>query len=145
MGSAGHWVRPSRSQLSAVDLAGKIKGQWQEAVMPVPPLCPGEASHTVFNFSLWFSILIQEPVLSAEDVHRLCIGAKNRKSLSVLKKVKTRVHQAQDDDTLRKSWSVICCFSHRDTPSTACWAVWAQWPACVLTERRRCCCGSSER
>lgn len=34
-----------------------------------------------------FTKLIQDPVLSAEDVDKLCFGAKNKKPLSVLKKV----------------------------------------------------------
>ncbi|XP_019935068.2 protein tyrosine phosphatase domain-containing protein 1 [Paralichthys olivaceus] len=46
-----------------------------------------ESDPQVLSCLLWTWLeKLREPVLSAEDVHRLCIGAKNRKSLSVLKK-----------------------------------------------------------
>ncbi|XP_034445082.1 protein tyrosine phosphatase domain-containing protein 1 [Hippoglossus hippoglossus] len=46
-----------------------------------------ESDPHVLSCLLWTWLeRLREPVLSTEDVHRLCIGAKNRKSLSVLKK-----------------------------------------------------------
>ncbi|XP_062246225.1 protein tyrosine phosphatase domain-containing protein 1 isoform X1 [Platichthys flesus] len=46
-----------------------------------------ESDPHVLSCLLWTWLeRLREPVLSAEDVHRLCIGAKHRKSLSVLKK-----------------------------------------------------------
>jgi len=45
---------------------------------------------TSLSISSILFTLIQDPLLSAEDVERLRIGGSNRKPLSILKKVRTR-------------------------------------------------------
>ncbi|XP_018519400.1 protein tyrosine phosphatase domain-containing protein 1 isoform X2 [Lates calcarifer] len=78
----------------------RVSGIKQEVIMPVLSICPGTVTQKrhpdILNFSLHlpysqtyvsvYSNLIKDPVLSAEDLDRLCIGSNNRKPLSVLKK-----------------------------------------------------------
>lgn len=86
--------------------------------------------HLYFNY-------IQDPVLNTDDVERL----NSKKPLSILKKVTSHALHFESHSEGFEMPSMRRHYRHRDTPSIVSWAVWTQWPACVHTERRPCCCG----
>lgn len=107
-----------------MDLAGQVEGQLHytrghKASVNnlswgyVGTKCSVYTSHTVVKIFLWAlcvsSILIQEPVLSAEDVNRLSCAANTRKPLNVLKKVRNWCMQVICDCWVFFLWTLNLC------------------------------------